>query len=549
MTTCGSRTFRDFRDARRPAFGVNSLRRRVAALRVVVNSTGDVQDPSEEEPHHPQNLNISNSDDTKSKVTPLKPKGSHQLITFFRFAIVPDYEQELEEHRQFIAEHDLELRGRIYINQQGINAQMSGRGTDGEKYAKWVERRKHFNGMRISIYPVDEQAHPNLRLRYKPQIVQLEGGTAHLPVHDPEKRGTPLNPDEWHEKLGDVLAGADDAPLLLDVRNGYEWDVGHFQGAKRPVQESFRETVETNELGEIDGPLAGVDKTKPIMMYCTGGIRCDVYSTVLKEQGYENLYTLDGGVQAYFDQYGDKPDQRWDDQLFVFDSRLAMTPGGLPASELGEEAATLECHCCSQKRASAPHRNCPNVDCNRLFLVCQGCLSSIGGFCCAECGKASHVRPTLLQPGRYHKYAHYTEGEAVLRSERRGEGRRERRQRRRIRKKAEHAAKIASEVAEGTKPRELLRAVRVLEKALDDPEAFMKNQMGTGTLAARTRSIVKAAGLLTDSDGDSENDENLPYVRQRDVLRKAADAIARGNEPGVDLTALVEESETKTEVS
>ena len=132
--------------------------------------------------------------------------------------------------------------------------------------------------------------------------------------------------------LGDVIDKKSDAPVLLDVRNGYEWDVGHFRGAERPVQESFRETVETN-VEEGSGPLAGVDKSRPIMMYCTGGIRCDVYSTVLKEQGYDEVYTLEGGVQAYFDEFGEREDQRWDDQLFVFDSRLAMTPRGTPAAE------------------------------------------------------------------------------------------------------------------------------------------------------------------------------------------------------------------------
>jgi predicted sulfurtransferase len=93
------------------------------------------------------------------------------------------------------------------------------------------------------------------------------------------------------------------------------------------------------------------------------------------------VFTLEGGVQAYFDEYGDREDQRWDDHLFVFDSRLAMTPKGLPASEAGAEAATLECHCCKERSAPPPHRNCPNVDCNRLFLVCPACVSKLVGFC------------------------------------------------------------------------------------------------------------------------------------------------------------------------
>ena len=198
------------RDGSGPVSSTSSLRRRVAGLRVVVSASGDVQDTAAAE----TTANAGTRDGQKVK-------GSHQLLTFFCFTQVPDYEKELEDHRAFIAENNLELRGRIYINQQGINAQMSGRGTDGEKYARWVESREHFNGMRISVYPVDEQAHPKLSLRYKPQLVQLEGGTAHLPVHDPKRRGTPLSPEEWHLKMSDVLDEKPDAPLLLDVRNGY----------------------------------------------------------------------------------------------------------------------------------------------------------------------------------------------------------------------------------------------------------------------------------------------------------------------------------------
>ena len=78
---------------------------------------------------------------------------------------------------------------------------------------------------------MEEQAHPRLALRYKPNLVQLEGVTNHLPLTNPEARAKPLTPEEWHENLKKVSAGGEDAPLLLDVRNGYEWDVVHFRGA------------------------------------------------------------------------------------------------------------------------------------------------------------------------------------------------------------------------------------------------------------------------------------------------------------------------------
>ena len=487
---------------------------------------------------------------------------THQLITFFRFTELKDPNAEVEAHHAYIAENKLEVRGRIYVNEQGINAQMSGKGTDGETYARWVESRPGFTGMRISVYPTDAHGHPKLSLRYKPQLVQLEGGTAHLPLHDPNARAKPLKPTEWHEMLGKVIERQVDAPVLLDVRNGYEWDVGHFKGAQRPVQESFRETVETN-VDDVVGPLSGVDKDKPIMMYCTGGIRCDVYSTVLKQQGYSNVFTLEGGVQAYFEEFGEREDQRWDDHLFVFDSRLAMTPGGLPASEAGAEAATLECYCCKERKAPPPHRNCPNVDCNRLFLVCPACTSKYGGFCCPECGKASHVRPALLQPGRYQRYVHYTEGEAMSRASRRGPGRQQRRERRRMRKRLEAAKRTAEAVARGETPRDLIRAVRVLEKAAENPGEFGGPASGggvvgegTGTLAARTRTIIKAAGLDEESVGgyDSgagsfieEGGGDDRYVIARARLREAAEAIAAGRVPGVDLRDLIGETAAPAE--
>lgn len=124
-----------------------------------------------------------------------------------------------------------------------------------------------------------------------------------------------------------------------------------------------------------------------------------MYSAVLKEQGFTNMFTLQGGVQAYLDEYGS---DRWEGHLFVFDSRLAMTSDKRPSGMAGEAAAagSLKCHCCSVPRAVAPHRNCPNVDCNRLFLVCPACLQKHGGFCCDTCAAATHVRPVLLRPVR-----------------------------------------------------------------------------------------------------------------------------------------------------
>ena len=163
------------------------------------------------------------------------------------------------------------------------------------------------------------------------------------------------------------------------------------------------------------------------------------------------------------------------------------------------------------------------------------------GLRCAECGKASHVRPDAAAAGPVPalRALHRGRGDAARGAPRRGPP--ARRRRRRERKKREYAAKNAAAVAAGTsKPRDLLRAVRVLEKAAADPEAFAKKG-DSGTLAARTRSIAKAAGLLEPLPlGDEETGE---YATRREKLREAAAMIASGKPPGVDLRAFVESAD------
>jgi len=161
-----------------------------------------------------------------------------------------------------------------------------------------------------------------------------------LPITNPKERATPLSPDQWRAKLKEAQApdqgnrqDGQPRPVVLDVRNGYEWDAGHFEGAARPSEESFSETPVNHT---VPSPLKHAAKDTPILesplnptgsnnfqMYCTGGIRCDIYSTVLRQKGFSNLYSLDGGVQKYFKEEGT---DLWKGSLFVFDGRMAIHP-------------------------------------------------------------------------------------------------------------------------------------------------------------------------------------------------------------------------------
>ncbi len=161
---------------------------------------------------------------------------------------------------------------------------------------------------------------------------------------------------------------------IIDVRNDYESEVGHFKGAIKPPLGAFREFPGyTEELEKT------VDKEKDtVLMYCTGGIRCEYYASYLKNKGFRSIYQLDGGVIQYANEVGA---EHWKGKLFVFDDRLTVA--------LGDEETLSHCIHCG---ASADtYYNCANMDCNALFTSCHSCASKMQGLCQDAC-KEGRVR-------------------------------------------------------------------------------------------------------------------------------------------------------------
>ncbi|KAL9665901.1 hypothetical protein QQ045_000222 [Rhodiola kirilowii] len=345
------------------------------------------------------------------------PTDEFIVVNFYLFVMIQDPEAEVARHLHFVKE--LDLHGRVYLNEQGINAQYSGPSKDALAYVNWLREDPKFSNILVQLSPSrNGHAFPKLKLRYKPSLVQLEGGVSHLPLLDPSMRATPLSPSEWRRKLKAVKEKSDKSAnqnvVLLDVRNGYEWDIGHFSGAQRPEVDCFRSTsfgMSEAEKRQSD-PLAMVDKENTeILMYCTGGIRCDVYSTILRKKGFQNLYTLQGGVSNYLEKEGPV---EWIGNLFVFDSRLSLPPSldkpqsTSTAQEQGPENGKFgRCHICASDVNDLRHRNCANLDCNLLFLCCKCCIINLKGCCCSDCTTASRLRPVLNGHKRYKKWHTY----------------------------------------------------------------------------------------------------------------------------------------------
>lgn len=291
-------------------------------------------------------------------------------LAYYQFVTIKDPEAEVEKHKLFFI--NKECAGRIYISEEGINGQMSGALSDAESYMRWLKEDSRFSKISFKIHPVSEQIFPRMTVKYRAQLVALD---QKITV---QNGGTHVSPKEWKEMLesGEYL--------VLDVRNQYEWQIGHFEGAVLPPLETFREFP---QFAEKFKESLDPSQTK-VMMYCTGGIRCELYSVLLKEKGFKEVYQLEGGVINYGLQEGSK---HWKGKLFVFDDRLAVSIDG----EKSHPIATCM-HC---QLACDTYYNCANMDCNALFICCTLCLDVYKGCCSYSCKEAPRVRSIDTKTG------------------------------------------------------------------------------------------------------------------------------------------------------
>lgn len=290
----------------------------------------------------------------------------YYVLAYYLFAPIENPKREIKEHKRFFEGRD--VASRIYISEDGINGQMSAAKEDAIAYMEWMRERSPFQKMPFKIHGWHENVFPRVTVKNRNQLVAIDREV------DMALGGEHVSPKEWKEMLE-----KEDDKILIDVRNDYEWKVGHFEGSELPKCETFREFEQYAEDLKARIP----DKAnKPIMMCCTGGIRCELYSAVLKEKGFEKVYQLDGGIINYGLKEGSA---HWKGKLFVFDDRLTI-----PISD--EEAPVIgQCHHCGAP--SENYYNCANMDCNTLFLCCEECLKEVAGCCCNSCKESPRIRP------------------------------------------------------------------------------------------------------------------------------------------------------------
>ncbi|MDF2576786.1 MAG: hypothetical protein K0S74_270 [Chlamydiales bacterium] len=297
----------------------------------------------------------------------------YYVLAYYKFVSVTNPHQLVNQHHAFFKGRD--ATARIYISEQGINGQMSAEKNDAEAYMSWLRSLPEFEDIEFKIHTHHENVFPRVTVKYRKQLVAFDVDV------DMSLIGEHISSNKWREMLQH-----EQNKIVIDVRNEYEWKVGHFEGSELPSCDLFRDfPAYTQRLKENIDP-----KNTKVMMCCTGGIRCEIYSAYLKQQGFDHVYQLQGGIIKYgLEQKDPEQDDLWKGKLFVFDDRLTVPIHGNMEQE-DKHAVIGEClHC---KEACDLYYNCANAACNQLFICCPECVKQFMGCCCEECSSSPKLR-------------------------------------------------------------------------------------------------------------------------------------------------------------
>ncbi|MDO8335406.1 MAG: rhodanese-related sulfurtransferase [Candidatus Saccharibacteria bacterium] len=248
----------------------------------------------------------------------------------------------------------LNLRGRILISPHGINGTVGGAMSDLKKYIKIT---KQFEGFKKTVFKWSEgtrEDFPRMSVKVRDELVAFNAGDE-LIVDESGVvgGGKHLKPKALHKLVEE--RGAD--VVFFDGRNAHEAAIGKFKNAVIPETNTTHDFISELESGKYDDI-----KDKPVVTYCTGGIRCEVLSSLMKNRGFNEVYQIDGGIVKYGEAY--KDDGLWEGSLRVFDERMTV--------EFSDNAKIIgECIHCKEKTSN--YENCEWVACNDLVLICETC--------------------------------------------------------------------------------------------------------------------------------------------------------------------------------
>jgi UPF0176 protein len=297
----------------------------------------------------------------------MKTKPNIKLLTFYKFVDIENPLPIVEDHKQFC--NDIGMKGRIFIGEEGINAAVTGNSGQIKAYRLYLESISYFKeipDIDIKATSVEDHQFPKMIVRYRKEIVALGVVYKADLISNASHK---MTIDDF-KKVVDI---EDDSYVILDMRNNYEYKLGHFKNAIPAGTANFR------ELDKVVNKYKGEFGDKKIIMYCTGGIRCEKASVLLERAGLPGVYQLDGGVVKYVNTFNDG---NWLGNLYTFDSRISTKVGD-------ETTHTIIGRSHYSGEPAEVYFNCRYAPCNDQIIATEEEYQHHFGFCSEECYQKS----------------------------------------------------------------------------------------------------------------------------------------------------------------
>lgn len=288
-----------------------------------------------------------------------------KIILYYKFAPISD-PGAVKLWQKALCER-LNLKGRILISKHGINGTVGGDIDNVKAYVKETKAYPYFKDTVFKWSDGGRDHFPKLSVKVRDEIVAFDAADElEVDEHGVVGGGKHLSPEAVHKLVEE--RGED--VVFFDGRNAFEAEVGKFKNAVVPDTRTSRDFKNELESGKYDDI-----KDKPVVTYCTGGIRCEILSSMMKKRGFNEVYQIDGGIVKYGEKYGD--DGLWEGKLYVFDDRMVV-PFSDHAKDIGD------CIHCGAKTSN--YENCAVKSCNKLVLICENCVSE-NPVCSAVCAE------------------------------------------------------------------------------------------------------------------------------------------------------------------
>ena len=337
-------------------------------------------------------MQLYNTLSAKQRAALIDEAGEERLtLSFYAYTHI-EHPSEFRD-QLFVSWDALDVLGRIYVAREGINAQLSVPAPRFDAFKDHLDAIAFLKDVRLNIaIEQDNKSFLKLKIKVRDKIV-ADG--LNDDYFDVTNKGVHLNAAEFNS-----LTSAEDT-IVVDMRNHYESEIGHFEGAITPDVDTFRDSLPIIEMG-----LSEHKSDKNLVMYCTGGIRCEKASAYFKHKGFERVYQLEGGIIEYARQVKNQGlDNKFIGKNFVFDERR---------SEAISDDVIATCHQCGSPCDT--HVNCANDGCHLLFIQCPSCAEKLDNCCSDSCAsvvalpedkqkelrKGTHNSNKIFKKGRAH---------------------------------------------------------------------------------------------------------------------------------------------------